>query len=156
MRTGRAPKVLLVDDDASIRALLGFVLDEHGFDVREAADGASALEELLVDVPDCMVLDLMMPGIGGTEVLRRRRDQQLATRTRVLVLTAKSDRKDAVWCWENGADEYLVKPVDPERLAREVELLLARSTSELRRRRERGLADATERTRLESAFDSKL
>lgn len=142
----------MVDDDASIRAMLGYVLHDAGYDVREAADGAEALQELLTDAPDCMVLDLMMPVVDGVEVLRRRLDLQLATRTRVLVLTAKTDTKDAVWCWELGADEYLVKPVDPERLAREVRQLLARTTTELRRRREVGLTDARERDRLEQAF----
>lgn len=147
--------VLVVDDDASIRALLGYVLQDEGHDVREAVDGAEALRELLTDAPDCMVLDLMMPNVDGVEVLRRRLDQQLATGTRVLVLTAKTDTKDAVWCWELGADEYLVKPVDPERLAREVRLLLARTPTELRHRREVGLADARERERLEKAFTPK-
>jgi DNA-binding response OmpR family regulator len=147
--------VLVVDDDASIRALLGYVLQDEGHEVREAVDGEEALRELLVDEPDCMVLDLMMPKVDGVEVLRRRLDQQLATRTRVLVLTAKTDTKDAVWCWELGADEYLVKPVDPERLAREVRLLLARTPAELRHRRDVGLADARERERLERAFTPK-
>jgi DNA-binding response OmpR family regulator len=147
--------VLVVDDDASTRAMLGYVLHDEGHEVREAVDGEEALRELLVDAPDCMVLDLMMPKVDGVEVLRRRLDQNLASRTRVLVLTAKTDTKDAVWCWELGADEYLVKPVDPERLAREVRLLLARTTSELRHRREVGLADARERDRLEQAFTPK-
>lgn len=142
----------MVDDDASIRAMLGYVLHDEGHEVREAADGAEALQELLIDAPDCMVLDLMMPVVDGVEVLRRRLDLQLATRTRVLVLTAKTDTRDAVWCWELGADEYLVKPVDPERLAREVRQLLARTTTELRHRREVGLSDARERDRLEQAF----
>lgn len=147
--------VLIVDDDASIRAMLGYVLHDEGYEVREAIDGAEALRELLVDAPDCMVLDLMMPNVDGVQVLRRRQDQQLATRTRVLVLTAKTETQDAVWCWELGADEYLVKPVDPEQLAREVRLLLARTPTELRRRREIGLADARERDRLERAFTPK-
>jgi two-component system alkaline phosphatase synthesis response regulator PhoP len=144
--------VLIVDDDASIRALLGYVLHDEGYEVREAVDGEDALRELLIDPPDCMVLDLMMPKVDGVEVLRRREQNKLASRTRVLVLTAKTDTKDAVWCWELGADEYLMKPVDPERLAREVRLLLARTPSELRHRREVGLADARERDRLEQAF----
>jgi two-component system alkaline phosphatase synthesis response regulator PhoP len=148
-----APTVLIVDDDASVRAMLGYVLDDEGYVVREAVDGADALEELLVDPPDCMVLDLMMPRVDGVEVLRRRKERSLATRTRVLVLTAKTDSRDAVWCWELGADEYLSKPVDPDRLAREVRLLLARTPSELRHRREVGLADARERDRIEQAFD---
>lgn len=144
--------VLVVDDDPSIRALLGYVLHDEGHEVREAADGDDALRELLVDPPDCLVLDLAMPRVDGVEVLRRRLDQQLATRTRVLVLTARTDPKDAVWCWTLGADEYLVKPVEPERLAREVRLLLARTPQELRHRREVGLADARERDRIERAF----
>ena len=148
-----APTVLVVDDDASVRAMLGYILDDEGYVVREAVDGAEALEELLVDPPDCMVLDLMMPEVDGVEVLRRRNARSLATGTRVLVLTAKTDTRDAVWCWELGADEYLTKPVDPERLAREVRMLLARTPSELRHRREVGLADARERDRIERAFD---
>jgi DNA-binding response OmpR family regulator len=144
--------VLVVDDDASVRAMLGYVLDDEGYVVREAEDGAVALDELLTDPPDCMVLDLMMPRVDGVEVLRRRKDRALASRTRVLVLTAKTDTRDAVWCWELGADEYLTKPVDPDRLAREVRLLLARTPDELRHRREVGLADARERDRIERAF----
>jgi two-component system alkaline phosphatase synthesis response regulator PhoP len=132
--------------------MLGYVLDDEGYVVREAVDGADALDELLVDPPDCMVLDLMMPRVDGVEVLRRRKERSLATRTRVLVLTAKTDSRDAVWCWELGADEYLSKPVDPDRLAREVRMLLARTPSELRHRREVGLADARERDRIERAF----
>lgn len=147
-----APTVLVVDDDASVRAMLGYILDDEGYLVREAEDGARALEELLVDPPDCMVLDLMMPQVDGVEVLRRRNDRSLAAGTRVLVLTAKTDTRDAVWCWELGADEYLTKPVDPERLAREVRMLLARTPAELRHRREVGLADARERDRIERAF----
>lgn len=144
--------MLVVDDDASVRAMLGYILDDEGYVVREAEDGAQALEELLVDPPDCMVLDLMMPEVDGVEVLRRRNARSLATGTRVLVLTAKTDASDAVWCWELGADEYLNKPVDPERLAREVRMLLARTPSELRHRRMVGLADARERDRIERAF----
>lgn len=147
--------MLVADDDASVRAMLGYVLADAGYDVREAEDGESALRELLVAAPDCVVLDLMMPNVDGVEVLRRRKQRNLASRTRVLVLTAKTDPQDAVWCWELGADEFLTKPVDPDRLVREVRLLLARTTTELRRRREVGLADARERDRLEQAFDPR-
>jgi DNA-binding response OmpR family regulator len=71
------------------------------------------------------------------------------------VLTAKADSKDAVWCWELGADEYLNKPVDPDKLAREIRQLLARSTEEVQRRRRVGLADARARDKLEAAFTPK-
>jgi DNA-binding response OmpR family regulator len=147
--------VLVVDDDASVRAMLGYLLHDEGYEVREAADGAEAIEALTVEAPDCMVLDLMMPNVDGVEVLRARRARGFAPDTRVLVLTAKTDTKDAVWCWELGADEYLNKPVDPDKLAREIRQLLARSTVELDRRRRVGLADARQRDRLEAAFTPK-
>ena len=147
--------MLVVDDDASVRAMLGYLLHDEGYDVREAADGAEAIEALTVEAPDCMVLDLMMPNIDGVGVLRARRERGFAPDTRVLVLTAKTDTKDAVWCWELGADEYLNKPVDPDKLAREIRQLLARSSVELQRRRSVGLADARARDKLEAAFRPK-
>ena len=148
-------EVLVVDDDASIRTMLAFVFEDEGFSVIEAADGGEALDVLRTEPPALMVLDLMMPDVDGVTVLRTRREEDLAEDTRILVLTAKLDTQDAVWCWELGADEYLTKPVDPERLAREVKLLLSRTTSELRHRREVGLADARERDRLEQAFNER-
>ena len=147
--------VLVVDDDASIRAMLGYVLDDEGFTVTEASDGAEAIASLTSDAPDCMVLDLMMPNIDGLGVLRARRDKGFAPDTRVLVLTAKTDTRDAVWCWELGADEYMNKPVDPEKFAREVRQLLARTSHELEHRRSVGLNDARERDRIEAAFEPK-
>ena len=135
--------------------MLGYLLHDEGYDVREAADGAEAIEALTVEAPDCMVLDLMMPNIDGVGVLRACRERGFAPDTRVLVLTAKTDTKDAVWCWELGADEYLNKPVDPDKLAREIRQLLARSSTELQRRRQVGLADARARDKLEAAFTPK-
>lgn len=145
-------EVLIVDDDASIRTMLAFVFHDEGFDVGEAADGAEALEVLQTRPPALVVLDLMMPEVDGVEVLRRRQAEGLASDTRVLVLTAKTDTQDAVWCWELGADEYLTKPVDPERLLREGLALLRRTPAELRRRREQGLAEARRLDALEAAF----
>ena len=151
----KTQSVLVVDDEASVRAMLGYLLHDEGYDVREASDGAEAIEELTVNPPDAMVLDLMMPNVDGLDVLRVRRERGFAPDTRILILTAKTDTADAVWCWELGADEYMNKPVDPEKLARELKLLLDRSIHELQRRRETGLSDAYERDRLEAAFEPK-
>jgi two-component system OmpR family response regulator len=147
--------VLIVDDDPSIRSMLGFILGDEGFQVREAADGRAALTMLEEDAPDAMVLDLMMPELDGHGVLRARRDQGLAPDTRIVVLTAKTDPTDAVWCWELGADEFVHKPVDPERLLREVQALLRRTPAEVRARRTEGLAEAKRLDGLESAFRSR-
>lgn len=147
--------VLIVDDDPSIRSMLGFIFDDEGFDVREAADGQDAIDSLDQDPPDAMVLDLMMPRVDGQTVLRRRRDQELAADTRIVILTAKSDPADAVWCWELGADEYVHKPVDPEKLLREVQVLLRRTGRELCDRRVEGLAEAKRLDAMEAAFDGR-
>src|SRR6187402_3181192 len=88
---GTTSDILIVDDDASIRTMLAFVFDDAGYTVVEAADGQEALDALAADAPALMVLDLMMPGIDGVEVLRRRQRELLAPNTRVLILTAKLD-----------------------------------------------------------------
>lgn len=148
-------RVLIVDDDASIRSMLGFLFEDEGFRVDEAADGSEALVQLAGDAPDVMILDLMMPKVDGHGVLRSRREQGLAPDCRVVVLTARSDPSDAVWCWELGADEYLNKPVDPERLLREVKVLLRLGPAEMRARREEGLAEAKRLDAMEAAFDGR-
>lgn len=154
MRT-RPTSVLVVDDDSSVRSMLGYLLEDAGYEVREAEGGAAAITSLTVDPPDCVVLDLAMPDIDGVDVLRARSLGGFAPDTRVLVLTARTGATDAVWCWELGADEYLTKPVDPDRFLREVRQLLARTPRQLEQRRRSGLADARARDALEAAFAPK-
>jgi DNA-binding response OmpR family regulator len=110
-------EVLLVDDDPDIRAMLAFTLDDYGFRVREAGDGAQAIAALEAQAPDLMVLDLMMPGIDGFGVLAAMRERGLAPDTRVLILSCKVDERDLVRGYELGADEYVTKPFDPDGLA---------------------------------------
>lgn len=147
--------ILIVDDDPSIRSMLGFLFEDEGFTVREAVDGQDALDAIAADAPDAMVLDLMMPRLDGHGVLRERGEQSLAPDTRVVVLTAKSDPADAVWCWELGADEFVNKPVDPEKLLREVQMLLKRTPEEIRARRVEGLAEAKRLDTMEAAFEGR-
>jgi DNA-binding response OmpR family regulator len=149
---GTTEDVLIVDDDGSIRTMLAFVFDDAGYRVVEAADGREALEVLRTEPPALMVLDLMMPDVDGVAVLRVRRNEDLAPDTRILILTAKTDTQDAVWCWELGADEYVTKPVDPDRLLRTGLALLERTPDELRHHREVGLAEARRMDELEAAF----
>jgi DNA-binding response OmpR family regulator len=113
------PEVLIVDDDPDVRAMLAYTLGGHGFAIREANDGDVALESLIEDPPDVMVLDLMMP-FDGYAVLEAMRDRGIAPGTRVVVLTCKSDERDLVRGWELGADEYLTKPIDPDHLAAKI------------------------------------
>ena len=109
-------EVLLVDDDADIRSMLVFILEEHGFVLREAGDGVEALEALEERPPDVMILDVMMPRLDGLGVLAERAARALAPHTRVVVLSAKVDDRTVVRGYELQADEYLSKPFDPDRL----------------------------------------
>ena len=118
-------EVLLVDDDPDIRGMLAFTLDDYGFTVREAGDGAQAIAALELRAPDLMVLDLMMPGIDGFGVLAAMRERNLAPETRVLILSCKVDERDLVRGYELGADEYVTKPFDPDGLAATIAGLLA-------------------------------
>ncbi len=144
--------VLVVDDDEIIRGMLAFLFESEGHTVEQAADGTEALDALRRHPPDCMVLDLMMPGVDGLSVLHARQALDLAPDTRVIVLTAKSGTEDAVWCWEAGADEFLTKPFDPDRLQRLVNDLVALSPADARRRRELGLADSRRIDAIEAAL----
>jgi len=146
------PDVLVVDDDEIVRGMLAFLFEGEGYSVEQAGDGAAALERLDGHSPKCMVLDLMMPGVDGLTVLRTRAEKGLAPDTRVVVLTAKSGTDDAIWCWEAGADEYLTKPFEPDRLMRIVRDLTALSPDEAKRRREVGLAEARRLDAIEAAL----
>ena len=145
-------EILVVDDDPDIRNMLVFALEDAGFKVREAGDGESALTALEAQAPDLVVLDLMMPNVDGFGVLRGRRQRGLAPSTRFLVLTAKTAERDFVRGWELGADEYLTKPFDPDRLIQKVRDLLRTSTGVLQERRDAELQKAELLERLESAF----
>jgi DNA-binding response OmpR family regulator len=119
-----APDVLIVDDDPDIRAMLGFSLGGE-FNVRFAAGGQEAIEELATRPPAAMVLDVMMPDLDGYEVLEARRERGLAPDTHVLMLTAKTDEQDLVRSWALGADAYVSKPTDPELIAAKLRAHLA-------------------------------
>ncbi|HWW52155.1 MAG TPA: response regulator [Acidimicrobiales bacterium] len=149
---GVAGDVLVVDDDEVIRGLLAWLFEQAGYSVRQAADGSEALAALEGRPPDCMILDLMMPRVDGQSVLQQRQEGDLAPNTRVIVLTAKTDRMSQVWCWERGADEYLIKPFDGERLLRLVGDLMSMSHEQLEHRRQAGLEEARRLDAIEAAF----
>src|SRR5690606_30052571 len=122
----RAPRVLVVDDEAPIRDIVRRYLAAEGFEVVEAADGVEALDRSAGAAPDLVVLDVLMPGLDGLEVLRRLR---ATSDVYVILLTAKAEEVDKLIGLSVGADDYLTKPFSPREL-------VARVRAVLRRRRE--------------------
>jgi DNA-binding response OmpR family regulator len=118
------PKVLLIDDDQAIRDGLELGLRRQGHDMVTAATGAEGLARIRADAPDLVVLDLMLPDMVGFEVCRRIRS---ASAVPIIMLTARSDDIDIVSGLEAGADDYVVKPVQPRVLDARIRAVLRRS-----------------------------
>src|SRR5690606_8995848 len=123
-RSGPMARILLVDDDASLREVLSFAIEELGHEVSAHAGGESALAEVEVQTPDVIVTDLKMPGIDGLELLRRVRATLPATP--VIILTAFGTIEDAVEAMKQGAHHYLTKPYRREELGVAIEQALER------------------------------
>jgi DNA-binding response OmpR family regulator len=119
----RPTRVLVVDDEAAIRDIVRRYLEADGFDVVEAADGQDALARMASVDPDLVVLDVMMPGMDGLEVLRHLR---ATSDVYVILLTAKADEVDKLVGLSVGADDYLTKPFSPRELAARVRAVLRR------------------------------
>ena len=122
-----APHLLVVDDDARLRALLQRFLNEQGFRVTSAADAAAARGALRSVAFDLLVLDVMMPGESGLELVASLRREGSAVP--VLMLTAAGAPDDRVAGLESGADDYLPKPFDPRELALRIRPILRRAAA---------------------------
>ena len=118
--------VLVVDDEPAVRQALHRALSFEGYAVRSAPDGQSALDALLTDPADAILLDVAMPGIDGLEVCRRLR--AAGDRTPILMLTARHATADRVAGLDAGADDYLVKPFALEELLARLRALLRRAS----------------------------
>ncbi|MGC8519374.1 MAG: response regulator transcription factor [Steroidobacteraceae bacterium] len=116
-------QLLLVDDDAELCAMLREYLEPEGFGAETAENGQSALERLAHGGIDLVVLDVMLPGLSGFEVLRRLR---ATSRVPVLMLTARGEEIDRVVGLEMGADDYLAKPFSPRELVARIRAVLRR------------------------------
>lgn len=143
---------LIVEDDPDVRALIAFALADEDFDVREASDGNEAIAALEASPPDCMILDVMMPGLDGFGVLRAMRDRQLARDTRVMMLTCKGEDRDYVRGFDLGAHDYLTKPFDPDTLITRLRALLEETTADLEFKRRQELQRAMLLDRLQATF----
>ncbi len=121
-------RVLVVEDDPTVREVAVSYLEAAGFIVSSTGDGFTALSELAKTAPDLVVLDRMLPGIDGAEVCRRIR---ATTTVPIVMLTAMGSTEDRIAGLEAGADDYLTKPFSPRELVLRVQSILRRSVTEL-------------------------
>lgn len=118
-------RILVVDDEAPLVKLLRSCLRTEGYDVIAALNGADALNVMEREVPDLIILDLMMPVMDGVEFLRRMREW---SQTPVLVLSGRQNQQDKVECLDMGADDYLAKPFGVDELLARIRAILRRAT----------------------------
>lgn len=119
-------RVLVVDDDPTVREVVARYLERAGHEVLVAADGLQALELVASGSPDLVVLDLMLPGLDGLEVCRQLRE---TTPVPVIVLSARGAETDRIVGLEVGADDYVAKPFSPRELVLRVQAVLRRSAA---------------------------
>ncbi len=120
------PRVLVVEDEPDIAALIAYQLTREGFRVETVGNGAEALEAVGKDTPDLVVLDRMLPGLSGDAVLARLRSEPSTAHVPVLLLTAKREQEDRITGLELGADDYLTKPFSPRELVLRAQAILRR------------------------------
>jgi two-component system, OmpR family, KDP operon response regulator KdpE len=121
------PLILAVDDEAGILRLIRLELSEQGFRVVVASDGDEAIRTFEQQRPDVVVLDIMLPDMSGLEVMRRLRDR---SNTPIILLTARDHDEDKVRGLELGADDYVVKPFNPQELTARVRAVMRRAVRE--------------------------
>lgn len=119
-----------VDDDSTIREIEVYTLEQTGFEARGFADGASMLAALKTDVPELIILDIMMPGMDGIEVLSKLRSEGAYKDIPVIMATAKGTEMDKIGGLNAGADDYLVKPFGVMEMVARVKAVLRRSVKE--------------------------
>ena len=125
-------RILVAEDDEDIRDLVAFKLQIEGHEVQIVGDGALAAKSVAEFEPDLVVLDVMMPRLGGLGLCAELRASAGTERLPVLLLSAKARESDIEAGFDADADDYLVKPFSPRELARRVRAVLARSDTDAR------------------------
>ena len=119
-------RIMVADDDQDIRDLVVFKLTQAGYDVVAVGDGVAALAAIEADPPRLAILDVMMPGLSGIDVLRRVRANEATKDLDVILLTARSRDSDVDAGFVTGASDYVIKPFSPRELLHRVNALLDR------------------------------
>ncbi|MGX5915086.1 phosphate regulon transcriptional regulator PhoB [Aliidiomarina sp. Khilg15.8] len=111
-----ARKILIVEDEAPIREMLSFVMEQHGYQPVEAGDFKQALEQVVEPYPDMILLDWMLPGGSGIQLAKQIKGQDHTRHIPIIMLTARGEEEDKIKGLEVGADDYITKPFSPKEL----------------------------------------
>jgi two-component system phosphate regulon response regulator PhoB len=121
-----AKRILIVEDEAPIRDMLKFVLEQSGFEAIEAEDFQVGLDQIIEPYPDLILLDWMMPGGSGIQFAKKLKQQEYARDIPIIMLTAKGEEEDKIRGLEAGADDYVTKPFSPKELIARVKAVIRR------------------------------
>ena len=121
--------ILIVEDETDIADLVKYHLEREGLPARTVSDGRQALDLIVRDHPDLVILDLMLPGADGLEVCRRLRAQSATQRIPIIMLTSRAEEVDRILGLELGADDYVPKPFSPRELVARVKAVLRRTAA---------------------------
>jgi DNA-binding response OmpR family regulator len=135
-------RVLVVDDEPTIAEIVCRYLQQAGYEASSAGDGPSAVQAAMSSPPDLIVLDLMLPGIDGLEVMRRLRGT-LRPAPAIILLTARGEETDRIVGLNLGADDYVVKPFSPRELVARADAVLRRATPALASEPDIAIGDIT-------------
>ena len=122
-------RVLVVDDNADSVAIMQTILENRGYEVRVAKTGVEALAALNADIPDVVLLDVMMPEMSGLEVLQQIKEGTGTEKVPVILVTAKTQDDDVLSGYQYGADYYITKPFTAKQLLYGIELVLGKGES---------------------------
>ncbi|MEQ8390659.1 MAG: response regulator [Thalassospira sp.] len=123
----KRPKVLIAEDEETIVESLSFLMEKEGYEVSVATDGQTAIKMIARDIPDMVLLDVMMPGCDGFEVVRAARADPKTKRIPIMMLTAKTREVDRRKGLELGVDDFVTKPFSTRDVVARVKALLERS-----------------------------
>jgi phosphate regulon transcriptional regulator PhoB len=150
-------KILVVDDEKDIVELVQYNLKKEGYGVISACDGERALDLVKKELPDLIVLDLMLPGMDGLEVCRTLKNDSRTSDIPVIMLTAKGEEADIVVGLELGADDYITKPFSVRQLLARVKTVLRRTSSAIQKKDLIKINDLViDSTKYEVALEGKL
>jgi len=121
-------KILVIDDEKDLIELVRYNLEKEGYLIRGVQDGESGLSAAKKEMPELVVVDLMLPGIDGLDVCRSLRSDPRTARIPIIMLTAKSEESDRVLGLELGADDYVTKPFSPRELIARIKAVLRRTS----------------------------